>query len=49
MLKLNTIHCGDSMDVMGDIDSDSVDCIVTDSPYRLSTPNIKNVKKITVR
>ena len=33
MLELNKIHCGDCMDVMQEIDSDSVDCVVTDPPY----------------
>ena len=45
MLELNTIHCGDAMAVMQDIDSDSVDCIVTDPPYQLSSPGTKNVTK----
>lgn len=36
MLDTNKMHCGDCMDVMKDIDSDSVDCIVTDPPYGLS-------------
>ena len=35
MMPLNTIHCGDCMDVMNDIDSNGVDCIVTDPPYFL--------------
>ena len=33
MLDLNKIHCGDCMDVMKDIGSDCVDCIVTSPPY----------------
>lgn len=33
MLELNKIHYGDCMDVMCDIDSDSVDCIITSPPY----------------
>ena len=36
MLKLNKIYQGDCLDVMQDIDSDSIDCIVTDPPYGLS-------------
>ena len=35
MLPLNKIHHGDCMDLMQEIDSDSVDCIVTDPPYNI--------------
>ncbi len=29
------LYCGDSLTVMSDIQSDSVDCIWTDPPYQL--------------
>lgn len=33
MLDINRVHCGDCELIMKDIDSDSVDCIVTDPLY----------------
>jgi len=36
MLEINKIYQGDCLDVMKDIDSDSIDTIITDPPYGLS-------------
>jgi DNA modification methylase len=36
ILELNKIYQGDCLDVMKDIDSDSIDTIITDPPYGLS-------------
>ena len=35
LLEINKIHCGDCLDLLKDIDDDSVDAIVTDPPYEL--------------
>ncbi len=35
MLKPNTIYCGDCLELMPEIEADSVDCVVTDPPYGL--------------
>jgi hypothetical protein len=36
MLEQNKIYCGDCLNVMKDIDSNSCDCIITDPPYGMS-------------
>jgi DNA modification methylase len=33
VLKLNEIYCGDCLEVMKDIDDNSIDAIITDPPY----------------
>jgi len=33
MLELNTIHQGDSLELMKQMDDESVDCIITSPPY----------------
>lgn len=33
MLRRNEIICGDVMEVLGDIDSDSISCVITSPPY----------------
>jgi len=36
MLELNKIHQGDCLEVMKDIDSESIDLVITDPPYKLT-------------
>ena len=36
MLKLNQVYCGDAIEVMKDIEDNSVDSIVTDPPAGIS-------------
>ena len=33
MLELNQVHCGDCIEVMKEMDAESVDCCVTSPPY----------------
>lgn len=33
MLEKNKIYHGDCLEVMKDIDDDSIDCVITDPPY----------------
>ena len=33
MIKLNTLHCGDCLDIMKEIQDESIDCIICDLPY----------------
>jgi len=35
MLELNKIYCGDCLEIMKDIDNNSIDAIITDPPYEL--------------
>ena len=35
MLDTNKIYCGDCLEVMQELDADSIDAIITDPPYEL--------------
>lgn len=43
MFELNTIYNEDCLDLLEDIEDDSIDCIITDPPY-----NIANSSKLTM-
>ena len=44
-LELNTIYCGDCLELMKDIPDGSIDCVVTDPPYGIGESNEKNASR----
>jgi len=40
MLEINKIHCGDCLELMKEIESNSIDCIITDPPYGIDKDRI---------
>lgn len=44
MLELNKIHIGDCIELMKQIDSDSIDAIITDPPYNIGIDTWDNIK-----
>lgn len=44
MLGINKIHCGDCLELMKEIDDESIDAIITDVPYNLGEINPKKIK-----
>jgi DNA modification methylase len=42
-MELNKIYCGDCLEVMQTIDSNSIDCVITDCPYHIIAGGVRIV------